>query len=146
MGSCWWAHRAHPLIGQAGERSNRWYEPPPSGPFRSLPASSLAFEQSASFRAPSRLQYWRRRRWGWRWRHYNNPRLAKSPFAASWAINGPSHPLWVPSAWTRHGQQRTSSQWCWNDDRSSTSPRTPTPPLTGTSCLSTGQSQQQLYA
>lgn len=73
VGSCWWARRAHPLIGQAGERSNRWYEPPPPGPLRSLPASSLALEQSSSLWAPSWLQHRWGRRWG-RWRrHHHHP-------------------------------------------------------------------------
>lgn len=146
MGSCWWARRAHPLIGQAGERSNRWYEPPPPGPFRSLPTSSLAIEQSASFRAPSRLQYrWRWRWWRRRWYHHH-PRSAKSTLATSWAKHRPSHPLRVTAARTRYGQQRASSRRWWNDDRSSTSPGTPSPTLTGPPSLSTGQSQQQLYA
>lgn len=145
VGSCWWARRAHPLIGQAGERSNRWYEPPPSGPLRSVPASSLAFEQSASFRAPSRLQHRRRWWWGRRRRHHHHTRLAESAFTAPRTRHRPGHPLRVPATGPEYGQQRASSRRCWNDDRSSPSPGTPASTPTGTSRLPTGQSQQQLY-
>lgn len=138
MGSCWWARRAHPLIGQAGERSNRWYEPPPPGPLRSLPASSLALQQSSSFWAPSWLQHRWGRRWGRWWWHHHHPGPTKPSLSSSRSCYRLSHPLRLPSAWPRNGQQWTSSRRCWNDDRSSTSPRPPSPPLTKSSSLSTG--------